>query len=77
MRNLVLTSIETVSLPNASNITATALDLDENATYAVSERVSADGEVEVEIWKISGDVDGVCLPFCCLSYIYINLGLGF
>ncbi|KAK7052844.1 putative elongator complex protein 1 [Paramarasmius palmivorus] len=74
MRNLVLTSIETVSLPNVSNITSTALDLDENATYAASERVSADGEVEVEIWKISRDGDGVPDPTIYTMFTSIASG---
>ncbi|KAL0568757.1 putative elongator complex protein 1 [Marasmius crinis-equi] len=54
MRNLTLSSSETVLLSGA-HICATALDLDQNCCYAASQRVSPDGEVEVEIWKINRD----------------------
>ncbi|ESK87867.1 pol ii transcription elongation factor [Moniliophthora roreri MCA 2997] len=55
MRNLILASARTISLPLNAHITSTALDLDQNALYAASEKVSVDGEVEVEIYRIGED----------------------
>ncbi|GLB37914.1 hypothetical protein LshimejAT787_0409650 [Lyophyllum shimeji] len=51
MRNLSLFSINATDLQNA-NITATAIDVDDNVIYATSERQDLDGNVEVEIWKV-------------------------
>ncbi|KAF8058697.1 pol II transcription elongation factor [Lyophyllum atratum] len=51
MRNLTLFSINATDFPNA-NITATAVDLDENVIYATSERCDPDGNVDVEVWKV-------------------------
>ncbi|KAK1230942.1 putative elongator complex protein 1 [Marasmius sp. AFHP31] len=56
MRNLTLSSSEIVPL-SCSQICASSLDLDQNICYIAAERVSPDGEVEVEIWKISRDED--------------------
>lgn len=52
MRNLSLSATELVAIPN-TNITGTAIDLDEKVLYVVSEKDNADGEVEVELWKLS------------------------
>ncbi|KAF7294045.1 polymerase II transcription elongation factor [Mycena kentingensis (nom. inval.)] len=52
MRNLSLTSELLVALPD-STISRTALDLDENVLYAVSEGVSEpSGQTDIKIWKI-------------------------
>jgi hypothetical protein len=58
MRNLSLCAKTTVRLPNA-RISATAVDVECDVVYAVSEELNADGEVSVEVWKIAPDRD-VC-----------------
>ncbi|KAF9262678.1 pol II transcription elongation factor [Marasmius fiardii PR-910] len=55
MRNLVLSSTQAVSLSD-THVCGISLDLDQNCCYTASERVSPDGEVEIEIWKINRDV---------------------
>ncbi|THV06651.1 pol II transcription elongation factor [Dendrothele bispora CBS 962.96] len=55
MRNLSLASIKTIPLGPSANLCCTTIDLDQNALYAASERVTPDGEVGVELWKIEGD----------------------
>ncbi|KAF5365923.1 hypothetical protein D9758_006686 [Tetrapyrgos nigripes] len=57
MRNLSLASIKTLSVGPNVNICCTTIDLDQNVLYAASERVTPDGvEVEIEVWKIDGDL---------------------
>jgi hypothetical protein len=56
MRNLTLSSTTLTAFQN-THISATAIDVDENVIYATSEKLSPDGELEVEIWKV--DKDGV------------------
>jgi elongator complex protein 1 len=51
MRNLSLSSCQISSFRGA-NICATAIDLDQNALYAASERQNDDADVEIEIWKV-------------------------
>ncbi|KAF7290054.1 polymerase II transcription elongation factor [Mycena chlorophos] len=51
MRNLAL-SAEVVSTLPDTTLSRTALDLDENVLYAVSEGRIDDGQVEVRIWRI-------------------------
>jgi hypothetical protein len=51
MRNLALVSSSTVSFEKPC-VSATAIDLDENIVYAVSEKQSFDGEVNVELWRV-------------------------
>ncbi|KAF7289209.1 polymerase II transcription elongation factor [Mycena indigotica] len=51
MRNLSLSSEHITTLPD-SKICKTALDLDENVLYAVSESRTADSQVEIKVWKI-------------------------
>lgn len=51
MRNLTLSAVTLTEFQNA-NISTTAIDVDENVIYTTSEKLSQDGEVEVEIWKI-------------------------
>ncbi|KAJ3564648.1 hypothetical protein NP233_g8162 [Leucocoprinus birnbaumii] len=59
MRNLTLVANDVVALETQA-ISATAVDLDENVIYAVSEGQSLDGEVEVELWKIGAfQADGL------------------
>ena len=57
MRNLSLSSYETISVSGA-NFSSTALDLDRNVLYVASERQNFDADVEVEIWKIELDAKG-------------------
>ena len=52
MRNLTLIATESSSLSNL-NLTLTAIDLDENVTYAASEQQTLDGEVAVELWRVA------------------------
>lgn len=63
MRNLVLVADSVIVLDNV-NISATAVDLDENVIYAVSEKQNFDGDVDVELWKFgkieSSELIGVC-----------------
>jgi len=56
MRNLTLSATTFTEFKNA-NVSATAIDVDENVIYATSEKLTPDGELEVEIWKI--DKNGV------------------
>ncbi|KAJ7072902.1 pol II transcription elongation factor [Mycena amicta] len=51
MRNLSLASELISTLPD-STLARTALDLDENVLYAVSESRTSDAQVEIKIWKI-------------------------
>ncbi|KIP09060.1 hypothetical protein PHLGIDRAFT_68294 [Phlebiopsis gigantea 11061_1 CR5-6] len=58
MRNLALLRTSHVplpeGLPSSSSVTAVALDLDEDATFAAVERQTADADVEVEVWRVGG-----------------------
>ncbi|KAG6809392.1 hypothetical protein H0H92_000447 [Tricholoma furcatifolium] len=54
MRNLSLFATRLTDLLNA-NVTATAIDLDDNVIYAASERRDPDGNVDVEIWDVGND----------------------
>lgn len=51
MRNLGLRDVQSIALPNA-NISALAIDLEGDAIYVTSERQNADGDIEVEIFKL-------------------------
>ena len=51
MRNLGLRDAQNIALPNA-NISALAIDLEEDAIYVTSERQNADADIEVEIFKL-------------------------
>ena len=51
MRNLGLRAVHNIALPNA-NLSAVAIDLEEDAIYVTSERRNADADVEVEIFKL-------------------------
>ncbi|KAG5640485.1 hypothetical protein DXG03_008338, partial [Asterophora parasitica] len=51
MRNLSLYATSSTDLQNA-NVTATAIDVDENVIYTTSERQDPDGNVDVEVWKV-------------------------
>jgi elongator complex protein 1 len=51
MRNLGLQTVQNIPLPDA-NISAVAIDLEEDAIYVTSERQNADADVEVEIFKL-------------------------
>ncbi|KIL68708.1 hypothetical protein M378DRAFT_8174 [Amanita muscaria Koide BX008] len=52
MRNLTLCAVSAVQFENAS-ISATAIDVDENVLYAASESKNPDGDVDIELWKVS------------------------
>ncbi|KAJ7252431.1 hypothetical protein B0H12DRAFT_1018110 [Mycena haematopus] len=52
MWNLSLAAELTTGIPDPT-VSRTAIDLDENVLYAVSESQNPDGEVEVKIWRIS------------------------
>ena len=69
MRNLTLSAVSLSEFQHA-NISATAIDVDENAIYATSEKVSPDGELEVEIWRI--DKDAVSM-FCAREHVLIHV----
>ena len=51
MRNLGPRDVQNIALPNA-NISALAIDLEEDAVYVTSERQNADADIEVEIFKL-------------------------
>ena len=51
MRNLGLQAVQNIALPNA-NLSAVAIDLEEDAIYVTSERQNADADIEVEIFKL-------------------------
>ena len=51
MRNLGLRDVQNIALPNA-NVSALAIDLEEEAIYVTSERQNADADIEVEIFKL-------------------------
>jgi len=51
MRNLGLQAVHNIALPSA-NISAVAIDLEEDAIYVTSERQNADADIEVEIFKL-------------------------
>ena len=51
MRNLGLRDAQNIALPNA-NISALAIDLEDDAIYVTSERQNADADIEVEIFKL-------------------------
>jgi elongator complex protein 1 len=51
MRNLGLRAVHSIVLPNA-NISAVAIDLEEDVIYVTSERQNADADIEVEIFKL-------------------------
>ena len=60
MRNLSLVSSASLSLP-ASGIRDTTFDLDENVIYLAAQK-NADGEAEIEVWKLENFESTVCIP---------------
>jgi elongator complex protein 1 len=52
MRNLSLCASSVTHIPGA-NLSATAVDLDQNILYVASETSNPDGEVEIMIWKVA------------------------
>jgi elongator complex protein 1 len=58
MRNLGLRAVHNIALPNA-NLSAVAIDLEEDAIYVASERQNADADIEVEIFKLESQENGV------------------
>lgn len=69
MRNLTLSAVSLSEFHHA-NLSATTIDVDENVIYATSEKVSPDGELEVEIWRIDKDVVSV---FCAREHVLIHI----
>ncbi|KAL1741747.1 IKI3 family-domain-containing protein [Schizophyllum fasciatum] len=65
MRNLVLSSVWDNTVGEIGCLTATCVDLDENVVYASTERVTPDGEVQVDIFRV-GEEDHV-IPFARFS----------
>ncbi|EIN06431.1 IkappaB kinase complex IKAP component [Punctularia strigosozonata HHB-11173 SS5] len=61
MRNLTLERISESRIRD-TNITSLAFDVDNDTLYAASERVNADGDVELELYRIPGDVNSVNPP---------------
>ena len=57
MRNLGLRAVHNIALPNA-NLSAVAIDLEEDAIYVTSERQNADTDIEVEIFKLESQENG-------------------
>ena len=57
MRNLGLRAIHNIALPNG-NLSAVAIDLEEDAIYVTSERQNGDTDIEVEIFKLGSQQDG-------------------
>ena len=51
MRNLGLRAVHNIALPSA-NVSAVAIDLEEDTIYVTSERQNADADIEVEIYKL-------------------------
>lgn len=66
MRNLVLVADSVIVLDNV-NISATAVDLDENVIYAVSEKQNFDGDVDVELWNFGKIQSSELIGVCCTS----------
>ena len=58
MRNLGLRAVHNVALPKA-NLSAVAIDLEEDAIYVTSERQDADADIEVEVFKLESQENGV------------------
>lgn len=50
MRNLSLYALSVTRFANG-NLSATAIDIDENVLYAASESKNPGGDVDVELWK--------------------------
>jgi len=57
MRNLGLRAVHNVALPNA-NLSAVAIDLEEDTIYVTSERQNGDIDIEVEVLKLGSQQDG-------------------
>jgi len=58
MRNLGLRAVHNIALPNA-NLSAVAIDLEEDAIYVTSERQNAGADIDVEVFKLGSRQDGV------------------
>ena len=58
MRNLGLRTVHNIALSNA-NLSAAAIDLEEDAIYVTSEHQNADADIEVEIFKLESQEGGV------------------
>jgi len=67
MRNLGLRVVHDIALPNA-NISAVAIDLEEDAIYVASERQNADADIEVEIFKLESHENGA-LQVCVFRLV--------
>ena len=54
MRNLALiSSWDSFIPPSSSSISATTIDLDENEIYVAAENTTLDGQVQVDVWKMT------------------------
>jgi len=72
MRNLGLRAIHNFAFPNA-NLSAVAIDLEEDAIYVTSERQNADADIEVEIFKLESQQNGLVLV-CKFRLLPIVIG---
>jgi len=74
MRNLGLRAVHNIALPNA-NLSAVAIDLEEDAIYVTSERQNADTDIEVEIFKLGSQQDGTIQvrDFRSLTTVLVNV----
>ena len=76
MRNLTLSAVTLTELQNA-DVSATAIDVDENIIFATSEKLSPDRELEVEIWKIDKDAVSLGLADAIGQYQRVYRSLHF
>jgi len=72
MRNLGLRAVHNIAFPNA-NLSAVAIDLEEDAIYVASERQNADADIEVEIFKFGSQQCGV-VRVCGLKPVPTTIG---
>jgi len=72
MRNLGLRAVHNIAFPNA-NLSAVAIDLEEDAIYVASERQNADANIEVEIFKLGSQQCGV-VRVCGLKPVPTTIG---
>jgi len=72
MWNLGLQAIHNFVLRNAS-LTAVAIDLKEDAIYVASERQNADADIEVEIFELESQQNGL-VQVCKFRLVLIVIG---
>jgi len=68
MRNLNILSTFTLELPSTlvgGRLSATAVDVDNKVLYGTVERITADGELEVAVWKFEVQLQLFFCTFRC------------